>query len=85
MYKRQGYNIPVYERVRERGLREINLYTNIGLLGLADLRDPRLGVSGYSGASRFPMDLTFDIGFRFDTRVGVFQIGFSTLVGFIPL
>ena len=80
-----GYNIPVYERVRERGLREINLYTNIGLLGLADLRDPRLGVSGYSGASRFPMDLTFDIGFRFDTRVGVFQIGFSTLVGFIPL
>ena len=80
-----GYNVPVYERVRDRGLREVNLYTLIGLYGLADLRDPRTGVSGYTGLSRFPIDLTFDVGFRFDTRVGVFQVGFSTLVGFIPL
>ena len=80
-----GYNVPVYERVRERGLREINLYTLIGLLSLADLRDPRTGVLGYSGFSRFPIDLTFDVGFRFDTRVGVFQVGFSTLLGFIRL
>ncbi|UCH29160.1 MAG: hypothetical protein JSV06_12955, partial [Myxococcales bacterium] len=80
-----GYNVPVYERVRERGLREINLYTLIGLISLADLRDPRTGVLGYSGASRYPVDLTFDVGFRFDTRVGVFQVGFSTLLGFIQL
>ena len=80
-----GYDIPVYERVRDRGLREINLYTVIGLYGLADLRDPRTGLSGYTGLSRFPLDLTFDFGFRFDTRVGVFQVGFSTLVGFIRL
>jgi hypothetical protein len=80
-----GYNVPVYERVRDRGLREVNLYTLIGLLGLADLRDPRTGVSGYTGAARFPIDLTFDIGFRFDTRVGVFQVGLSTVVGFIRL
>lgn len=80
-----GYNVPVYERVRERGLREINLYTLVGLLSLADLRDPRAGVSGYDGFSRFPIDLTFDFGFRFDTRVGVFQVGFSTLLGFIRL
>lgn len=80
-----GYNVPIYERVRERGLREINLYTLIGLLSLADLRDPRAGVLGYNGFSRFPIDLTFDVGFRFDTRVGVFQVGFSTLLGFIRL
>jgi outer membrane protein insertion porin family len=80
-----GYNVPVYERVRERGLREINLYTLVGLLSLADLRDPRAGVLGYNGASRYPVDLTFDFGFRFDTRVGVFKVGFSTLVGFIEL
>jgi hypothetical protein len=80
-----GYDVPVYERVRDRGLREVNLYTLVGLYGLADVRDPRTGISGYSGAARFPVDLTFDIGFRFDTRVGVFQVGFSTLVGFIPL
>ncbi len=80
-----GYDIPVYERVRDRGLREINLYTLIGLIGLADIRDPRAGVSGYSGFSRFPIDLTFDVGFRFDTRAGVFKFGFSTVVGFIRL
>ena len=80
-----GYNVPVYERVRDRGLREVNLYTLIGLYGLADVRDPRTGISGYTGPARFPIDLTFDVGFRFDTRVGVFQVGFSTLVGFIQL
>jgi outer membrane protein insertion porin family len=80
-----GYNVPVYERVRDRGLREVNLYTLIGVFGVADVRDPRTGITGYSGAARFPVDLTFDVGFRFDTRVGVFQVGFSTLVGFVPL
>lgn len=79
------YDIPVYERVRDRGLREIDVYGMIGLIGLADLRDPRTGVSGYSGFSRFPIDLTFDFGLRFDTRVGVFQVGLSTVVGFIRL
>ncbi len=83
-----GYNVPIFERERERGLREINLYTLIGVLSLADLRGQRTGfgvVSGYRGASRYPIDLTFDVGFRFDTRVGVFQVGFSTLLGFIRL
>jgi hypothetical protein len=80
-----GYNVPVYERARERGLREINLYTLIGLLSLENLRDPRPGLSGYTGFSRYPLDLTFDIGFRFDTRAGVFQVGFSTILGFIRL
>ena len=80
-----GYNVPVYERVRDKGLREIHLYTLIGLLSLANLRDPRAGVLGYDGFSRYPIDLTFDVGFRFDTRVGVFQVGFSTLLGFIRL
>jgi hypothetical protein len=42
-------------------------------------------VNGYSGFSRFPVDLTLDVGFRFDTRVGVFQVGFSTVLGFIRL
>jgi len=80
-----SYDIPVYERVRNRGLREINLYTLIGVYGLAGLRDPRTGLNGYTGASRFPVDLTFDFGLRFDTRVGVFQVGFSTVLGFIRL
>lgn len=80
-----GYDVPVYERARERGLREINLYSLIGLISLTDLRVPPGALSGYSGFSRFPLDLTFDVGFRFDTRVGVFQVGFSTVLGFIRL
>lgn len=79
-----GYELPVYQRVRDRGLREVNLYTLIGVFGVADVRDPRTGFTGYTGAARFPVDLTFDVGFRFDTRAGVFQVGFSTLVGFVP-
>ena len=83
-----GYDVPVFERPRERGLREVNLYSVIGLLSLSDLRDQRTGFggfSGYEGFSRYPLDLTFDFGFRFDTSVGVFQVGFSTLLGFIRL
>ena len=83
-----GYDVPVYQNARERGLREVDLYGLIGLISLTDLRNQRTGfggVIGYSGASRFPLDLTFDIGFRFDTRVGVFQFGFSTILGFVRL
>ena len=83
-----GYDVPVFERARERGLREVTVYGLVGLLSLSDLRDQRTGfggLSGYEGFSRYPLDLTFDVGFRFDTSVGVFQVGFSTLLGFIRL
>ncbi len=82
------YDVPVFERPRDRGLREVNLYLLVGLISLSDLRDQRTGfgvLSGYEGASRYPLDLTFDFGFRFDTSVGVFQVGLSTVVGFIRL
>ncbi|MGB3049518.1 MAG: BamA/TamA family outer membrane protein [Polyangiales bacterium] len=83
-----GYDVPVYQRARDRGLREVNVYALIGLISLADLRTQQTGfggINGYSGFSRFPLDLTFDFGFRFDTSVGVFQFGFSTILGFIRL
>lgn len=83
-----GYDVPVYQSARERGLREVNVYGLIGLISLTDLRNQRTGFggfTGYSGISRFPLDLTFDFGFRFDTRVGVFQFGFSTVLGFVRL
>ena len=82
------YDVPVFEKQRDRGLREVNLYWLIGLISLSDLRDQRTGfggLSGYEGFSRYPLDLTFDLGFRFDTSVGVFQVGLSTVVGFIRL
>lgn len=80
-----GYELPIFDKERAHGLRRVTLYSLVGLYSLADLRDPRAGISGYTGAARYPIDLTFDVGFRFDTRVGVFTVGFSTLLGFIHL
>ncbi len=80
-----AYELPVYRRRKNRGLRALNAYFLIGVYSLSDLQDPQAGFSGYDGVSRIPIDLTFDFGFRFDTRVGVIQVGFSNFVGFMRL
>lgn len=67
------------------GLRGLQLYGLIGLYALADREDLRLAIPGYQGFARVPLDLTADVGLRFDTVVGVFELGFSTLLGFISL
>ena len=77
------YELPLYRGGRR--LRRLNAYFNIGLLYLADPRALQLAVPGYSGAAKAPIDLTFDVGLRFDSRVGVFQIGFSNILGFLNL
>ncbi|NLY92877.1 MAG: BamA/TamA family outer membrane protein [Myxococcales bacterium] len=78
------YDFAIY-RARSGGLRGLNLYANLGVLMLADPRDLRIAVPGYSGAAALPIDLTFDLGFMMETTVGVFQFGFSNLLGFIDL
>jgi hypothetical protein len=40
---------------------------------------------GYSGFATVPIDLTFNLGLRIDTSAGGFMIGFSNLLGFIPV
>ncbi len=67
------------------GVRALNAYFSLGLYGLTDLRELDRAVPGYRGASRIPVDLTFDLGLRLDTDVGVFQLGFSNILGFIQL
>lgn len=66
-------------------LRGVQLYGLVGLYMLMDRDDLRLAIAGYSGFARVPLDLTFDLGVRFDTAVGVFQLGLSTLLGFVSL
>ena len=78
------YSVSLLRRPR-RGLRGLRAYALVGTYMLADLLDLQFAIPGYEGASRIPIDLTFDIGFRFDTPVGVFQLGFSNLLGFIDL
>lgn len=67
------------------GVRALNAYFSVGLYGLSDLHELDRAVPGYRGAARIPVDLTFDLGLRLDTDVGVFQLGFSNILGFIQL
>ena len=60
-------------------------YLSFGVYALADARDLTLAIPGYEGLARVPIDLTFDIGLRLDTTIGAFQIGFSSLLGFVPV
>lgn len=66
-------------------VRSFWLYANAGAYFLGDLADFQRPIRGYSGAGLVPADLTFDVGFRLDTSVGVFQVGFSNLLGFVTL
>lgn len=68
-----------------RSVRSIIGYVNLGLFTLGDPRDYQFAISGFDGIQRIPFDLTFDVGLRIDTSVGVFQLGFSNLLGFIQL
>jgi len=67
------------------GVRALNAYVGAGLYLLSDLEELNRAVPGYRGASRIPVDLTFDLGLRLDTDIGVFQLGFSNILGFIQL
>ena len=79
------YDFAVYRTLRRPSLRGLNLYFNVGLYGLADPLDFRVAVPGFDGFSRVPVDLTFDLGVVAETTIGVFQFGFSNLLGFIDL
>jgi hypothetical protein len=65
------------------GLYALDAYVSAGLYTLFSQRDVQLGVPGFDGPSRVPIDATFDLGLRADTDVGVFQLGFSNVIGFV--
>ena len=77
------YAVPLLRR------REIvygaDFFVGLGLFLLGDLEDLTLPRPGYSGLSRAPVDLAFDVGFRVDTEIGVFVLSMSNLAGLIPL
>jgi outer membrane protein insertion porin family len=66
-------------------LRTVSIYGVVGMYALASFDDVSVAVPGFTGAARLPVDFTFDVGLRLDTTVGVFQFGFSTILGFIAL
>lgn len=67
-------------RGRKKFVHAVDLFALVGLYALADYRDLRLSVPGYTGLARLPVDFTFDLGVRLDTEAGVFQIGAAKLM-----
>ncbi|MCA9603730.1 MAG: BamA/TamA family outer membrane protein, partial [Myxococcales bacterium] len=77
------YGVPLY-----RGgsfLRRMDGFLGWGLYGLAPSDVLSTGVRGYEGFSSLPIDMTFDFGLRLDTTIGVFEFGFSSMLGFFVL
>ncbi len=64
-------------------LHSFHLYVNVGVYSLMRREEAYQRTPAYSGASAFPIDLTFDVGFRADTEVGLFQFGLSNVIGFV--
>lgn len=77
------YAFPLHRA--SKGTRAVDIFLGGGLYFLASRRDLEVSIPGYEGFSSIPVDLTFDFGLRIDTDVGVFQIAFSNLVGFLVL
>lgn len=75
------YGVPLL-RTAGGTLRGIDAYFGAGLFALTDRRNVAVAIPGYEGAARVPIDLTFDLGLRFDTEIGVLQLGLSTVLGF---
>lgn len=59
-----------------------DFYVSMGLLTLLSTADFRVRDQGIRKA--IPLDLTFDLGFRLDTVVGVFKLSFGNALGWIP-
>ena len=77
------YIWPVYRTRDNRGVRGVELYLNVGVYGLGSPLAQGGTIPGYHGFSKVPIDLTFDLGLRADTTIGVFQVGLSNVLGFI--
>ena len=63
------------------GLRSAGRLLHDGIATRREFSDPP---SGYTGLARVPVDLTYNLGLRFDTSVGGATIAFSNLLGLLP-
>lgn len=76
------YRVPVYRS--SRSIYGIDAFASAGLYSVASRRDVSDPARGFSGLARVPLDLTFNLGFRMDTKAGGFVFAFANALGFIP-
>jgi len=65
-------------------VRGVDAFAGAGIFLLAERNALKVGMPGYSGFERVPVDITFDVGVQADTSIGLFKLGFSSLIGFLP-
>lgn len=76
------YSLPFY---RGHGfLYGVNGFVGFGIYLLASREDFKVDPKGYEGYQVVPMDLTADIGVKFDTEFGLFVISLANLLRLIP-
>lgn len=77
------YRVPLYRG--RHTVFGIDFFGSGGLYSVASDRDLTSPPRAYSGFARFPLDLTFNLGFRMDTSAGGFVFAFSNVLGFLPV
>lgn len=76
------YRVPLYRG--SRSIYGVDLFSAAGLYAVAARRDFIDPPRTFSGLSRVPVDFTFNVGLRMDTKAGGFLIAFANALGFIP-
>lgn len=77
------FRIPIYRG--HRSIYGVDLFFSLGAFALASKRDFYDPPRGYKGFSKFPMDLTGNVGLRMQTSAGGFNFAFSNVIGFFPI
>jgi outer membrane protein insertion porin family len=77
------YRIPLYRG--HHTIFGIDFFGSGGAYSVASDRDFTHPPRAYSGFARFPVDLTFNLGFRMDTSAGGFVFAFSNVLGLLPV
>lgn len=77
------YRIPIYRG--HRSVYGIDFFASAGFFALGSKRDFTEPARGFGGFSRFPIDLTFNLGLRISTNAGGFLLGFSNAIGAFPI
>jgi len=77
------YRIPIYRGTRS--IYGVDFFISFGIYGVGDASMFTNPPPGYTGFSKVPADLTFNLGVRADTAIGGFMFGVSNLIGFIPV
>jgi outer membrane protein assembly factor BamA len=77
------YRVPVYRGTRS--VFGIDFFASLGAFALAGPHEVNRPAPRFDGLSRIPVDITGNLGFRFDTNLGGFTFAFSNVLGFLPV